>query len=187
VRSGDVTSAHGQETEVTQPVTSTNGHQEPADNFDRRRQALRTKREAVTPEPDAVTLVPPAGEEVPEEEPSRIAAKLREIESAERTLQQVAAVEQPDEAPSETEPQPIREEQMNQLASIAPTHARGDALDVRDKLQELRIQLGQIQQIALQAEQLLAGIAPQVDDFAARIADVEAVLDRWNGRTRNAA
>jgi hypothetical protein len=80
------------------------------------------------------------------------------------------------------------EDRMNQLATISPTnHARGDALDVRDRLQELTMQLGQIQQIAAQAEVLLAGIAPQIDDFAARIADVEAVMERWNGRSRVAA
>jgi hypothetical protein len=50
-------------------------------------------------------------------------------------------------------------------------------------LQELRIQLGQIQQIAAQAEQLLAGVAPQIDEFAARIADVESVMERWRGRS----
>jgi hypothetical protein len=75
---------------------------------------------------------------------------------------------------------------MSQMTPVA-TAGRNDALDVREKLQELRIQLGQIQQIAAQAEELLAGIAPQIDEFAARIADVEAVMDRWSGRGREAA
>ena len=73
---------------------------------------------------------------------------------------------------------------MNQLASIpASGHGRRDALDLIERMQELRIQLGQIQQIAAQAEQLLAGVAPQIDEFASRIADVEGVMERWRGRS----
>ncbi len=73
---------------------------------------------------------------------------------------------------------------MSQLASIPSAgHGRRDGLELMERLQELRIQLGQIQQIAAQAEQLLAGVAPQIDEFASRIADVESVMERWRGRS----
>lgn len=190
MRAGTVENFLEQETEVEQPVPQTTTEQEAVDHFDRRRQALRAKREVdqVEGAEQTITQDRTAREA---ESPSGIEAKLREIEDAERAIESVQPIELAQEQPptrtSELQPQ-YREERMNQLSPIpGSNHARGDALDVRDRLQELRLQLGQIQQIAAQAEQLLGGIAPQIDEFAARIADVEAVMDRWNGRTRAAA
>ena len=154
--------------EVEQPMAQTEKQDGPLGNFDRRREALRTR----TSEPE-----PRAGE-------ASAPDQLR-VEAAEQ-------VDVPERSqPQSRDPDPIAlklEERMNQLATISPDgHTRGDALDVRDRLQQLRLQLGQIQQIAAQAELLLDGIAPQIDEFAARIADVEAVMERWGGRSRAAA
>jgi hypothetical protein len=194
MRSGGTARRGKQETEVEQPLAAPDKENGPLGNFDRRREALRTR----TSEADSSTGETPTYDEFEKAErddvePSRIEAKLREMESAEQQTELVSEdVEDPHRGQTQTrEPEPIgrqREERMNQLATISPaSHARGDALDVRDRLQELRIQLGQIQQIAAQAEQLLDGIAPQIDEFAARISDVEAVMDRWSGRSRAAA
>ena len=50
------------------------------------------------------------------------------------------------------------------------------------KLQDVRLQLGQIQRVALDAEQLLTGLAPQLDELAAWITDLDAVVERWRAR-----
>jgi len=136
-----------------------------ANNFDRRREALRSR----TGEEDTPIGAPEqyAGSADKLEPPLPAQPRRVEDEPApiERVLQQ-------------------QEGRMNQLASIpASGHGRRDALDLIERMQELRIQLGQIQQIAAQAEQLLAGVAPQIDEFAARIADVEGVMERWRGRS----
>ncbi len=168
MRFGGAPEQRQRETEVGQPMAQPEKQDGSLDNFDRRRQALRTRTNDADPCADETKAHDEYKEDVPEQ------------------------IDAPGRTHSETrDPDPIAlklEERMNQLATIPPTgHARGDALDVRDRLQELRIQLGQIQQIAAQAEQLLGGIAPQIDEFATRIADVEAVMDRWSGRSRAAA
>jgi len=164
MRLGSAPGRGNQEKEAQQPVAQVEKQDGSFDNFDRRRQALRTRTSEKDPRPI-------------------------ETEAYEEDRQEI---ELPRHGQSQSqEPEQIarhREERMNQLATISPAgHVRGDALDIRDRLQELRIQLGQIQQIAAQAEQLLGGIAPQIDEFATRIADVEAVMDRWNVHSREAA
>jgi hypothetical protein len=140
------------------------------ENFDKRRQALRTRRNDHAPSDDISNRY----EDVQiDEEPMET-----QIEQDQRYI------EQPRRARELT---PEQEERLNQITAVAPPAPTRDALDVREKLQELRISLGQIQKIAAQAEDLLAGVAPQIDDFAARIADVEAVMQRWTGRRSAAA
>jgi hypothetical protein len=133
------------------------------DNFDKRREALRTRRN----DNDPADIPDRYGERQPEPEDTVA----------------LADPEQPyaDPPPRARQLTQEQEERVNQITSVAPrSNGRKDALQVKERLQELRLQLGQIQQIAAQAEQLLSGIAPQIDDFAARIADVESVMDRWS-------
>lgn len=191
MRSGTVANTLEQETEVDEFVAQTQTQQEAVDHFDRRRQALRAKGEQDVAQVEEPVLAQEPAHVREAETPTGIEAKLREMEDAERTAESAQEIEMAQDQAQSSLPElqtQNREERMNQLSPIPSTnHGRGDALDVRDRLQELRLQLGQIQQIAAQAELLLGGIAPQIDEFAARIADVEAVMERWNGRTRIAA
>ncbi len=72
---------------------------------------------------------------------------------------------------------------MEQTRTISPVPpGRRDALDMMQKLQDVRLQLGQIQRIAVDAEQLLTGLAPQLDELATWIADLDTIVKRWQGR-----
>ncbi len=71
---------------------------------------------------------------------------------------------------------------MEQIRTISPVPpGRRDALEMMQKLRDVRLQLGEIQRVALDAEQLLTGLAPQLDELAAWIADLDAVVERWRG------
>lgn len=75
------------------------------------------------------------------------------------------------------------EEPMEQTRTISPVPpGRRDALDMMQKLQDVRLQLGQIQRIAVDAEQLLTGLAPQLDELATWVADLDTIVKRWQGR-----
>jgi hypothetical protein len=189
MRMGDAEASEQHEQEVEQPVSQPESRNGGSDNFDQRKSALRARKDAVR----ATAVQPDDGETTYEvddmanvEVPSQIEAKLREIEAKEQQKMSSEPIARPTVQIAAEAAPPAREERMNQMTTVAPT-SRNEALDVREKLQDLRIQLGQIQQIAAEAEHLLAGIAPHIDEFATRIADVEAVMDRWSGRPRIAA
>ena len=59
---------------------------------------------------------------------------------------------------------------------------RADAGDITSRVEDLRLQLEQIQLASAQAQQLLASLAPQMEEFAAWVADLEAVVGRWRPR-----
>ena len=188
MRLGDAARPITREMEVEEHVSQIEKQNGRADNFDQRRQALRTRPA------DAEQLNDTLTDNTDEPQPATgIEAKLRALESKEQRSES-SGVALDGKLPGEKQVSgpaaagQKREERMNQLATISPpSNARGDALELRERLQELRLQLGQIQQLAVQAEQLLSGITPQIDEFATQIADVEAVMDRWSGRGRAAA
>jgi hypothetical protein len=163
-------------------------------NFDRRRQALRA-RSPLGRELSAIISPPeqdPEREDV--EEKVIVEELIVEEPVAETTLTEtlVAKMYTPEEPqlPGRHEDEPERddvalakrgEDLMEQIRTISPVPPPGrrDALDMMQKLRDVRLQLGQIQRIALDAEQLLTGLAPQLDELAAWIADLDAVVDRW--------
>jgi len=72
---------------------------------------------------------------------------------------------------------------MEQTRTTSPVRpGPADVLDMMQKLRDVRLQLGEIQRIALDAEQLLTGLAPQLGGLSAWIADLDAVVDRWRSR-----
>lgn len=127
----------------------------PSTAFDRRRQALRSRSRFGEA---------PHG---PQDESS--ASRLPRGDGNADKIEQAPAAE--------------REGEMENIRSVpfAPAPRR-ETLDMVERLQELRLQLGQIQRIATDAEQLLVGLAPQLDELASWIADMEAVVERWKGR-----
>ena len=66
------------------------------------------------------------------------------------------------------------------LQPIAPT--RDPASDLAGRLDMLRQQLEQIRRTAAEGQQLLAELAPQIDQFASWIVELESVVGRWKSR-----
>lgn len=104
------------------------------------------------------------------------------------------AWEPPIPEPSPQEPTPIlerqapvarevrKEEPPMTTPSIAPAQARADGADITSRVNELRAQLDKIQRTSAEAQQVLASLAPQMEEFAAWVADLEAVVGRWRVR-----
>lgn len=95
--------------------------------------------------------------------------------------------------PSRPEPEPERpapsaprleEEPAMAIRNMPATRPpqQNDAGDITARVEDLRTQLEQIQQASAQAQQLLASLAPQMEEFAAWVADLEAVVGRWRSR-----
>jgi hypothetical protein len=74
------------------------------------------------------------------------------------------------------------EADMDNIRSITAARAeRGADLDLSEKLDELRTQLRQIQRLAVQAEELLASLAPQLDEFSTALVHLESMVQRLKG------
>ena len=169
-------------------------------NFDRRRQALRARAPIEGAETGRPR--PPQPDEQREranerspiervlEERTKLEEPVAELTDAETPVDDIAAPEEfplPDRYEDEPDPShagPAQQEErpMEQTRTISPMPpGRRDALEMMQKLRDVRLQLGQIQRIALDAEQLLTGLAPQLDELASWITDLDAVVDRWRG------
>jgi hypothetical protein len=95
--------------------------------------------------------------------------------------------------PPRPEPEPERpapsappQEEVPKMAirNIPATRPqRNDAGDITSRVEDLRLQLEQIQLASAQAQQLLASLAPQMEEFATWVADLEAVVGRWRPRS----
>ena len=70
-------------------------------------------------------------------------------------------------------------DQARMTSQVRP--APSDFLEMMQKLRDVRLQLGAIQRMALDAEELLTGLAPRLDGLSAWIGDLDAVVDRWRG------
>lgn len=72
---------------------------------------------------------------------------------------------------------------MEKIQSITSTRAGHDApAELVERLDTLRSQLEQIRRLAAEGQQLLAELAPQIDQFASWIVELEAVVGRWKVR-----
>jgi hypothetical protein len=66
--------------------------------------------------------------------------------------------------------------------SIASAKAGAEGADITARVEELRSRLASIQRASAEAQQLLASFAPQVEELAAWVADLEAVVGRRHER-----
>jgi hypothetical protein len=159
-------------------------------NFDRRRQALRERSPLGRQE--SVLSSPPQQERKHENVVKRLTVE-EPVAAMTPTKTPAAKMLTPEEprlsARHEDEPdrdnvRPSNrgEDLMEQIRTISPVPpGRRDALEMMQKLRDVRLQLGEIQRVALDAEQLLTGLAPQLGELAAWIADLDAVVERWRG------
>jgi hypothetical protein len=158
-------------------------------NFDRRRQALRARSPLGRQESEVSS--PPQDEQDLAERRSLVEELVAEATMTKTPVAKMDTSEEPrlpgrhEDGPDRDNAGPAKREEdlMEQIRTISPVPPPGrrDALDMMQKLRDVRLQLGQIQRVALDAEQLLTGLAPQLDELAAWIADLDAVVERWRG------
>jgi hypothetical protein len=145
-------------------------------DFDRRRQALRAG-----PGWGALLGDPNASDQNEEELPP----PPIDVEP-----EPLAAWEPPSAEPQSQEPTPIlkhqtsaardvrEEERPMTTPSIASAKAGAEGADITARVEELRSRLASIQRASAEAQQVLASFAPQVEELAAWVADLEAVVGR---------
>ena len=144
--------------------------------FERRRQALRAGPGwgAILGDPSSASdddqRQPPSAPEPEEEETdSELWVPPQPMPEPERPIPIPA--ETPQEAPSMT------------MRSILPAGAgRNDHADITTKVEELRAQLERIQRTTIDAQRVLDSLAPQLEEFGSWVADLEAVVGRWQAR-----
>jgi hypothetical protein len=74
------------------------------------------------------------------------------------------------------------ETDMDNVRSITAARAeRRNDHDLTDKVDELRSQLRQVQRLAVQSEELLATMAPQIEEFASALSQIETMVQRFKG------
>jgi hypothetical protein len=135
-------------------------------NLDRRRQALRSKsngiEEAVAAKPTGFREPDAYDEQPPDETWTPPPPERRRAQGSTEGEQRV--------------------ERLTTLEG----NSRQESLELIERMQQLRIELGKIQASAEQAEKLLAGLAPKIDEFASWIAEMETVMGRWRTQSRAA-
>lgn len=71
---------------------------------------------------------------------------------------------------------------MDNIRSITAARAeRRLESDLTERMNELRSQLRQIQRLAVEGEELLASLAPQLEEFTSWFAHLETLVQRWKG------
>ena len=159
-------------------------------DFDRRRQALRAG-----PGWGALLGDPNASYQDAEELPPPPIDEESEPMDAEVWAPPVPEPALPEPTPISQRPAPIarevrEEEPPMTTPSIASANARAGSADITTRVEQLRTQLDKIQRTSAEAQQVLASLAPQMEEFAAWVADLEAVVGRWrvpDERERHAA
>jgi hypothetical protein len=187
-----------QEENVQEPAARPRPARQPAETggvtFDRRREMLRARaafglRDSA---PTAKVEANGARSEGPEAQQEPTAVMIESAPaSTDGPMSKIGMPEPHEEVqqpPAETvqrvEPEEVRVEPRapEQTRPVTPLPARKDALDMMQKLQDVRLQLGEIQRAALDAEQLLTGLAPQLDELASWIEQIDSILGRRRGQ-----
>jgi hypothetical protein len=92
----------------------------------------------------------------------------------------------PEPTPITKRPAPIarevREEEPPMTMPSVASAKTGDHVDITSRVEELRSKLEKIQRTSAEAQQILASLAPQMEEFASWVADLEAVVGRWRVR-----
>ncbi len=183
-----------------QPARS-NSPEPAGPNFDRRREELRARstfglqgfaapdkaerngrrqpvEEPAEDEPIAIIIEPPVVER------PTVKIGMPEEYEEERQPREPAHLVKREEDPVEprTSEHTRIADQPRQV--VSGPRGRSEALDMMQKLQDVRLQLGQIQRVAMDAEQLLTGMAPQLDELASWISELDAIVGRWRGSDR---
>jgi hypothetical protein len=157
-------------------------------NFERRRQALRSTQAEVRD----------AGEHGT---PGEAVATVEEDEQDVDTVPSAMIVAEPEPAPPAIEPeepeprratrpeppQPQQEEFcMDRSQITALPSMDGESINVTRRIETVRAQLDQIRRLAIDTQEMLADLAPQVEELATWVAELESVLNRRT-TTRRAA
>jgi hypothetical protein len=159
----------------------------PSDNFEQHREALRSAsgwgallgtRGGDTSESQAEESPEKGTDDTPVESAAQTSAHRGG--AAELWLPPMASIPEPEHTSSPA-PEP-REEDNVTIPSISSAHAeRRDNLELAEKVADLRSHFDQIQQIAAEGQSLLASLAPQLEEIASWIVELETMVHRWKG------
>jgi len=164
-----------------------------SDAFQRRRQALRGASPIEGVPEEAQAHRARHHEEEPQvhhdlthaETPARAAAHTPAATADDELTAKVnAIIERARERADDPPPRAHNDEEadMDNIRSITAARAeRQDDFDLTEKMDELRTQLRQIQRLAVQAEELLASLAPQLDEFSSALVHLESMVQRLKG------
>ena len=146
-------------------------------NFERRREALRSSSTK------AGLLSNDGGSAARGEVP---AANVDDAAPAEAEEDNAAAT-RPSERPSVVmheinATQSRQEELMDRLQMSAPPDGQRETFDLVKRLETIGAELDQIQRLASDAQALLRDVAPQVQELASWVAELETVVSRWKAR-----
>ena len=146
-------------------------------NFERRRQALRsssTKAGLLSSDGGSAARVDKPAADVDDAAPEEAEADN-------------AAANRPPEEPSAVRheinaTQSRQEELMDRLQMSAPPDGQRETFDLVKRLETIGAELDQIQRLATDAQALLRDVAPQVQELASWVAELETVVSRWKAR-----
>ena len=163
-----------------------------ADNFERRRQLLRSRNalgQAGTAAPVETAPEPKDAPETPLTTQPESAPDADGGAGADLWLPNTHAATAPEaeSVPQEPEPPSIlrrrQEEKMDTARTLASVRRdRGDNEDLLGKLDELRQQFDRIQQLATEGQRLATELAPKLEEFTSWVGDLESILHRGKGR-----
>jgi hypothetical protein len=170
-----------------------------SDVFEKRRQALRD-----TPAPEEDSVDRTVDDDEIEQKVAQITRRARNVDYEDATVEAspelagTSPIEAPDyDAPREAHvparrsappPPNDREENMDNIRSITSARdGRREENEITERLNDLRSQLRQIQRIAGEGEELLASLAPQIEEFTAMFGHLESMVQRWKGSADGAA
>lgn len=163
-----------------------------SDAFERRRQALRSSTPAREDAPRSVADGQTEEEQPPatrrsgpeEEQPRRVAAEeaIASVEPVEDEPREIEPAAPERDAPRRRPPVDDWEDKMDNIRNIASARGeRREEADISERLNDLRSQLRQIQRIAVEGEELLAALAPQLEEFSTWLTHLESMVQRWKG------
>lgn len=156
-------------------------------NFEQRRQALRSGPDWTSLRNIASEETRPEEEAEPEQRTGTTSATPGPPEAEPANDRQPAPNTPSPEAeqPSTAAPQP-REEKDMAIPQIPSTpSSQPHEQQMAERFRELRSQLEQIQQVAVEGQQLLDSLAPELEEFTAWLDEIETIVGRWKGRGRS--
>jgi hypothetical protein len=150
--------------------------------FERRRQALRS---AQSDRSGAVEEPPPSSVT----EPDDLAPEIEEAEPAGAVTAPTPSAPEPEPEPELRPVETLRvvpdettypevEEVMDRTQFATMPAVDGEGINVTRRIETVRAQLDQIRRLAIDTQEMLADLTPQIEELVAWVADLESVLNR---------
>ncbi len=158
-----------------------------SDNFEQRKRALRLKVAGRTDAPTENSGAQGAFTEVQPNSVDNVPAEVHGTSDLPR-FESVLRPTSPlldDGSNSETAEHIAKSEDSEvsmQTAGRAAATAESDAFKISQSLEELRIRFSEIERMSAEGQALLAGLAPQLEEFSAMLREMEGFMHRWTNK-----